>query len=360
MASSRAASSPIPRQISLGIELEAATVAAGTALIPGAPARRAAVDRGYLGLNPLAIRLIAAQAVLAASTALLFRLCGLTMVWTPLAPTLAGVLGAFLAGWLYFFRVPGRPHEWKIADTLFAFVLMLQMSHICAIAQYPAAALNMPTVDAALATADRWMGVHVPDLAAWTWAHPSVSFWLNRAYFSLLPQFILAVPLLGLLLRDRAARWEYLFHFHFCAVVTVLCLALFPAACAFTFYGFESTIDQTRFITHFLQLRSGEMTRLFFNDLEGLVSMPSFHAAGALMVTWAFRRYGWFLVVLVPLNVTLIAATFMSGAHYVVDSFATVLMFVVSVAAYRRWARPLVEPFHHPERSALPRAAYID
>ena len=32
-------------------------------------------------------------------------------------------------------------------------------------------------------------------------------------------------------------------------------LALFPAECAFLFYGFESTIDQTRFIAHFEGLR---------------------------------------------------------------------------------------------------------
>jgi len=82
--------------------------------------------------------------------------------------------------------------------------------------------------------------------------------------------------------------WEFAFHFHFCALVTLAASGLFPAECAFTFYGFESLIDQGRFIHHFESLRAGTFQTIRFNDI-GLISFPSFHAAGALMVTWAFR-----------------------------------------------------------------------
>jgi len=111
--------------------------------------------------------------------------------------------------------------------------------------------------------------------------------------------------------------------------------ALFPAECAFTFYGFESLIDQARFIQHSEKLRAGTFQIIRLDDIEGLISFPSFHVAGAVMVTWTFRSYRAWLWPLIVLNTGLIAATFMAGAHYVVDVLATLVIFAVSVWTYR-------------------------
>jgi len=59
---------------------------------------------------------------------------------------------------------------------------------------------------------------------------------------------------------DREAVWEFTFNYHVCALVTVACLAAWPAAGAFTFYGFESLIDQSRFLHQFSGFRSGALT----------------------------------------------------------------------------------------------------
>jgi hypothetical protein len=305
--------------------------------------RGAAVRATYLGLNRLALLLLAAQALLLLVVAVLVPLLGLTVDWSSTYLFLA-THAVLVVIWLYFFKVPGRPHEWKIPDTLFAFLLVMQMGQLVAIAQYPAAALNRPIIDPWLAAADARLGFHVPALAEWTRANPTAQMLLDRAYFSLVPQFTLTIPLLGLVFRYRNELWEYLFHFHFCALFTLISFAVFPAACAFTYYGFESAFDQSRFIAHFEQVRSGALTVIALDNLEGLVSMPSFHAAGGLMVTWAFRRRSAMLCLLVPLNAGLIAATFMSGAHYVVDTLATGLMFVLSAFIYRRWVTRLLEP----------------
>jgi hypothetical protein len=145
----------------------------------------------------------------------------------------------------------------------------------------------------------------------------------------------LPVIVLGFILRDRQRLWEFAFHFHICTVITVTCLAIFPAECAFSYYGFESLIDQGRFIRHFNALRAGTFGAVRFDNIEGLISVPSFHVAGALMVTWAFRQLRWILWPLLVLNVVLVASTFMTGAHYVVDMIATLLMFSGSVLLYR-------------------------
>jgi membrane-associated phospholipid phosphatase len=93
----------------------------------------------------------------------------------------------------------------------------------------------------------------------------------------------------------------------------------------------------SRVILQIQQLHEGTMKTVRFDELEGLVSFPSFHAAGGLIVTWAFRHRRRFLVPLALLNLALIASTFMSGVHYVIDVIASVPLFAFSVFAYARW-----------------------
>jgi hypothetical protein len=268
---------------------------------------------------------------------------GLSVAWRTVVPAL--LFDAFLAAiWLCLWRIAREPRECAVAEGVLAMLLTFGLTQVLAPAQYVAAAFNRPLIDPVLARADALLGVDVSDLAEWSRDHPRFSAILVTAYSSLLPQLILAPPVLALVLRNRPALWEYLFHFHLCAAATVVSLAVVPAACAFQYLGFESTIDQSRFIAHFNGVRDGSFTIIRFDDLEGLISMPSFHMAGALMVSWALRQHAFLLTPIAALNALLILATFTSGAHYVVDLFATILMFAASVWAWRTWGVRLLEP----------------
>lgn len=294
-----------------------------------------------LGPNPLTLRLLAIQVVLLGVIVALYQRLGLSVAWDTFTFLIPLPIILFVL-WSYFFLVPGRPREWRIPETLFIYLLLHLLTQIVITGQYAAGALNRPTIDPLLAAADAMLGIHVPSMAEWTRAHPVVNTVLLYAYESFGPQLLLTIPVLGLVLSDRRALMEYAFHFHFCAIVTLVCFALFPAACAFTYYGFDSTFDQARFIAHFEGIRNGTLRVIRFDDLEGLVSMPSFHVAAGIFVTWAFRRYRILLLPLVVLNAGLIIATFMSGTHYFIDAIGTLLMFAVSIWTYRRWAEPLL------------------
>ena len=289
---------------------------------------------GPRGLNRLARYFLILDGLLAAVTAFLFVRLNLSLAWPTVVPN-ACMIGLLFAVWLTYVVGPLRGREVMLAESLLATCLLLLFVNIASPAQYPAVALKRPLVDPWLAAADSALGVHVPTLAAWTRAHPAVSAILTLAYFTLLPQFVLPMLLIGLRFKDRSKLWEYLFHFHFCLIITLLGVALLPAECAFSHYGFTSTIDQTRFIREFAALRDGTFKVVRFDDLEGLISMPSFHVAGGLMVTWAFRGHRRYFVSLIALNLGLIAATVMSGAHYFVDILVTLVMFAGSVYAYR-------------------------
>jgi hypothetical protein len=289
-----------------------------------------------LGWNRLARRLVFMQVALLLASIGLFRAGGLTLNWDAddLAGGLVLVLPAALA-WLYFVWEPGSRREWLYAEVAFIVLLFFTIAQIIPPAQYGAVALKRPLIDPWLATMDARLGILVPDIVTWTSRHPLLVRLLSRAYLSLLPQFFVPLVLLPIL-RDREALWEYAFHFHVCSVVTLTAVALWPAACAFTFYGFTPLLSQDRFIQHLAALRDGSLTAIRLDDLQGLVSFPSFHVAGALMVTWACRR-SWWWVPLAVINVFLTASTVMLGLHYATDLLATAVMCAFSLWLYRWW-----------------------
>ena len=309
-----------------------------------------------LGFHRLTRSLLTFQVCSALLVAGLMPAMGLSAEWRTLLPFLL-IDAALLGAWIHLWWVPGHPREWIIAESVLAMLLTILLTQVLSPAQYVAAAFDRPLIDPLLARADSLMGINVAALADWSRVHPRTNFILAVAYSSFIIQLALIPLLLGIIFRERVALWEYVFHFHSCAAITVTMLALFPAACAFQDHGFESTMDQSRFIAHFNGVRDGSFTRLRFNDLEGLISMPSFHMAGALMVLWSLRRHVWALAPMVVINGLLILATVMTGAHYAVDLVATVLMFSVSVWVWRRYGESLLDSEARQVQSATLEAA---
>jgi len=305
--------------------------AAPVARVRVRPASRA------LGFHPVLGGLLALQALVLLFDVVCFWWSGLRFVAVGAPGALAG-LAAVLGVWAYFVAYPGRnPKEWVIGETFLTLALFLQLGALVGPAQYGAAPLNRPYVDSALAAADAAIGINVSVLAEWARHHPLVAQGLVRAYYTLLPQFFLPFALLGLVCRDRRALWEFVALMHLAALVTILCFALWPAACPPQFYGFDPVgIDQSRVYRHLAGLRSGAMTTVMVNDLDGLVSVPSFHVLGAMCVTWVFRRRPSFLWPLLAVNVLLAAATVLTGVHYVVDVLAAFAIFRVTGWLYRR------------------------
>ena len=285
-------------------------------------------------LHNLPVRLGLAQLAVIGLTAPWYSVFGLQIAWQT-----AGLLPlaylALLGAWLYSRRYATHPRKFIVPDVLLATALLLGVTNISSPAQYLGLALRRPLIDDWLVRADAWLGIDVAALAQWTGAHPIVSFILSMCYASLMLQFLMPLVILGLRFRDREGMWEYVFHFHFCLLITVAMLAAFPAECSYTHLGFTPTIDQARVVRQIGALRAGTFHTIDFSDLDGLVSMPSFHAAGAMMVTWAFRRHRVLFPVLAVVNTGLIAATFMSGVHYFVDVIGAAALFLGSVVTFR-------------------------
>jgi hypothetical protein len=297
------------------------------------PTRPARPELAHLGLNPLGRLLIGLNVCALIVGVALFSAAHLTIEWSTVWLG-AVLLGAIVVVWLNLYLVPGRPAEWFVAEVLFVTFAMILLTNVLVPMQYGALALGAPYADPWLAKADAWLGVSVPAMTAWTWVHPWVSRLATVTYFTFAPQMLLTVLTLAVL-RDRDRLWEFAFNFHVCLIATIAAVAVWPSACAAVFYGFDPTIDTTRAIAQIRGFHEGTMLVVRFDDLDGLVSFPSFHVAGALLVTWAFRSRRRIFIPLIVLNAGLALSTVITGEHYVVDVLAAIPLVATSAGLYR-------------------------
>jgi hypothetical protein len=314
----------------------------------------------YLGFHRLSAFFAVLQAALLCITTAALLYTGLSLEWRDLVSPRSAAVVSMWGVWLLHVVIPGRrPREWVIAETFLVVALLTTFSNIGSPLQYGLIAFRAPLADPWLASADALLGINVPTLVSWTAAQPGLAPVLKAVYGSLLAQFLLPPLILGIWYRDRQALWEYAWHFQVSLVAALIGLALFPAACAFSYYGFDSLLDQTRFITQFEAVRSGAVSVVPLNDMEGMITFPSFHVAGGLLITWSFRRYPMWGVALGVINVLMIVSTVLTGAHYVIDVIAALVVFGCSVWLWRHTAIAWIEPVsagvgavHHEDRAA--------
>jgi membrane-associated phospholipid phosphatase len=90
-----------------------------------------------------------------------------------------------------------------------------------------------------------------------------------------------------------------------------------------------------------LALREGSLRHLELFELAGIVSFPSFHAASAVLYLWALWPVRGLGVASAVMNVLMIIATPVIGAHYVIDVIGGIALAMVSIWA-AKYCRDLV------------------
>lgn len=89
------------------------------------------------------------------------------------------------------------------------------------------------------------------------------------------------------------------------------------------------------------------MTAIQLNNLEELVTFPSFHTACGVLFAWALWRVRYLWIVGLILNVLMIASTPISGSHYLIDVIAGAGVAYIAIVIAGRVAggqRNLVRP----------------
>jgi membrane-associated phospholipid phosphatase len=186
---------------------------------------------------------------------------------------------------------------------------------------------RLPLIDGELAAADRYLGMDWPASLKWMNEHFLLAGLLQHAYRSLFWQAIAVILILSVSGRHRRLQ-VFLLAFQFTALAASAISGILPAFGAYEFYqivpaehpAFTPAVT-TAHVAELLNLR-GAAPLVRLDDLNGIVTFPSFHAVLGVLFAWAFWPLRYLRWPALVMNVAMIAATPISGAHHFVDVLA--------------------------------------
>lgn len=238
----------------------------------------------------------------------------------------------------------------RIASAIEAMALGVASSMAVACQSVLVATLGLPYRDTLLASLDRAIFPFLswPHLARAAGGNAELMAGMCWIYSTLLWQpFVLAALLAAFGRLDRL--WQFVHAWALALVACVIIFALMPALTAYVHYGFAAT--DTPFLTVNAgwrpaeiidDVRSGAIRELGVRQMAGLITFPSFHAAGAVLLAWGFRRVPLLGIAFVALNVTMLATIPVIGSHYFVDVIGGVAVAALAIAGSRIRAEPPV------------------
>ena len=285
-----------------------------------------------------AFRLIALQAALVA--ALLF-LTGFGYDGRDI-DTVAALI-AIAVGIGFYLRWRGLA---RLATAIEAMAAILASSVAVACLSLLVATFAPPLADSALAAADRLLFPFLSwrDMALGLAPYHGLVRAMCAIYSTLLWQPFVLIAALALTGREGPA-WRFV---HAWLVTLIICIAVFaiaPAVTPYVHYGITpadvpalSVNAGWRPAQIIGQVRDGSIRVLSSSTMSGLITFPSFHSAGAVLLGWGFRRVpviGWAFVVL---DALMLATIPFVGSHYFVDVLGGVAVAVLAIAMTRQAA----------------------
>jgi membrane-associated phospholipid phosphatase len=275
----------------------------------------------------------------------------IVIIMAGLASTLA--LLSFALLWKGSAWGPNLSHAANVLSQLIA------ASMLIAPLTYMAASLNYPLQDRNLFAIDQFMGFD------WmSYLNTVDQYGLGSIYsvgyrtFSWQP---LLVPIF-LCLSGKAARaYQFSLAFVLTVMATVVISAFLPATGAYAFLGLSPAdyphlhpVADFEHMRHLPLLREGKMRVLEIGQLTGIVTFPSFHAAGATLYLWAWWAIRWMRAIALVCNALLLLSTPIDGGHYFIDVIAGVALAVLFILAVRRLSCA-VQPLSCPAAPPTPR-----
>ncbi|GHC95620.1 phosphatase PAP2 family protein [Novosphingobium pokkalii] len=214
------------------------------------------------------------------------------------------------------------------------------------------ARISAPLADASLAALDRQMfpAFSWPDTIAALAAHPALLHALSYTYFSLGGQAIALLLVLALTGQARQG-WAFLTAWCGTLLVTIALFPLMPAVGSYAYHAISHaampdvlSLSAWNYPHVLGQLRDGSMTVLDGQALEGLVTMPSFHAAAAVLLGWGYARIPRLRWPMIAWNTVMWLSAVPIGGHYLVDVLAGTALAAAAIALVERFFPPSPVP----------------
>lgn len=293
---------------------------------------------------------------MAAATAVSFAFAGLSVdlssnPWLPLA-----IICLLAASFFYRHRRP-NPHLCAATEAAAQMLLILLFGILLT---YAAMTAHFPYRDAALYAIDQALGLNRRAYLDFVNSRPLLAMMAEYSYLSLLPQFAL-VPMVLMVANQLPHLRQWMLAFALALIATSAISIFTPAVAAFVYLDLTPEIYANIASTVYTHvptleaLRSGALHSIRLDNLEGLITFPSFHTAAALMFIWALRTVPYVRLPAIALNVALIAATPIDGAHYFIDLVGGAAVAVAALGASHWLCRRVAAD--EPSAIAIPTAA---
>ena len=247
-------------------------------------------------------------------------------------------LGALLA-----FYTTRRP-DLVICGMLEALLFLLMISPPVAMMDYPLQALALPLQDAQFAAIDRALGFDWIAHLTWLSKHPNVSMLLVIAYRSCMVQLAFIIMLLSVYQRFDHLR-ELLTLFVLTCLIVFVFSTLLPAEGAYVFHAPSDSIRLLGsksigeiHVADIRALRAGTLHDIDLATVQGLVSLPSFHAIFAILLAWSARSYRWLFAPAATWNALVCVSAIAVGGHYLIDIIAGAAIAFAAIFAYQTQA----------------------
>jgi hypothetical protein len=235
----------------------------------------------------------------------------------PLAVTVFLLLGAA-------YRCSGRSR--RIADACEVTALWIGFTVAGCILTYLFASWALPLQDSLFDRLDTALGFNWLGWRQFVEGHPLLHLLLALPYASFMPQLLLAI--LYFAFTGRQQRNQELFRAAFIAlIITAAISGVVPALSALAFYGMPT---EASWLHDLVALRGGTLS-FAMPQLQGIITMPSYHAVLAVVLAWSFRRTGWLGIAIGLWNLLMLISVPSEGGHYLVDVPAGLAVAAVSV-----------------------------
>jgi hypothetical protein len=250
--------------------------------------------------------------------------------WSVSIPGIAVIAGAVLV-----FQAPlafaRYRNDVRIATTARAATLLIVFMGAAGTLSYLVVSTGAPLVDPSLAAADRALGFDWLALQRRLQEHADAGRLLELAYASALPQILFVILFLGFTARTEQLE-NFMSLFVLATLLTILLSGPFPAAGAWKWFAPAGGAIDPAPLDHFEALRDGRLRHIPLRDMQGLISIPSLHAALAVLLVHGMRRTALFAVFVV-IDAAVLVSTPVSGGHYLVDVIAGCLLALALIAS---------------------------
>jgi hypothetical protein len=273
---------------------------------------------------------------LALSTAVLFPLAHLTLLWRSTLPLL-GIVAGFLA-FILFYKWRREP---RLVDVLRSALWTLVLSNLCILPLYLPMRHGAPLADAWLGRLDHAVFFDDASLVLWTRAHPLVDRASSVVYDTLTLLCLVSVMVTSFLRRVALAE-TLLLAIVVGVVATVVVAYVVPAIGPWELGGFAPRADQVSCGSIIRQLRGDSVVTVDLANPDPIIATPSWHVILAVLAALALRPVRWVGGPACVWAGLIVLSTLTTGWHYLADVICGLVVAVGAHVVAARWAYPWV------------------